>query len=140
MGAPQPLCWAGEVYLIYPARSADPGSFCPSTAAAVGDRGAWRHTAVPCRSPRTPAEACWIRPPESDPGTSSPSLSSAPVLVSCLGRFEKDSFFFAVTISIWKIKDIAAPCKLYSLQLAKPLCDDRNTHYLQRQVSDWAIP
>lgn len=96
-GLPQPLCWAEEVYLIYPAPSTDPRSFPSSTAAAVGDRGAWRHTAVPRRSPCTPAEDCWIWPCKSNPGTSSPSLSSNPSPCELFGTICKFSFFLAST-------------------------------------------
>lgn len=57
----EPLLQAEEVCLIY---SADPRSFPPPTAAAVGDGAARRRTAVPRPTPHHPAEdpARWVQP------------------------------------------------------------------------------
>lgn len=92
--------------------------------------------AHPCRGLLDPA-------PHVQPWDQLPQPLLNPSPCELFGTIWKSFFFLAATISVRKIKDIATPCKLYlvySLQLAKPQCDDRNTHSLQSQVSDWATP
>ena len=91
--------------------------------------------AHPCRGLLDPAPRVrhWDQLPQ-------PLLDLSPC--ELFGIIWKSFLFLAATRTVWKIKDRAAPCKLYlvySLKVAKPRCDDRNTRYLQGQVSDWAI-